>query len=106
MNIALIFDKYFNNNKNVFTTKIYGYSKTHLIGDNYLLFEKSENNVLFDHITYGVTVLIHNTRNKATQQVDLSTLFTTKSEVEEFIKSIDLDKALDSKVIGELKHLT
>ena len=103
MNIAHIFEAYYDGEKNFFTIKVYGYAKKHLIGDNWLLFEKSENNVLFDNITYGISVLIFNERNHKTQKVDLSKLFSTKKEVEEYINSIDLDKALELNTCGELK---
>lgn len=106
MNIAHIFDTYFNGEKNFFTTKIYGYAKKHIVGDFYLVFEKSENKVLSDNITYGCSVLLFKEQDKLIKNIDLSELFATKEELEEYIENITVEDAMNATTYGETVSLT
>ena len=103
MEIAKIFDTYFNGEKNFFTDKVYGYAKIDLGDGLYILCEKSEGEGLFGTYLYGCTTLIYDKLNNLVGRIDLSKAFTDKLELEKYIKSIDIETVKKADFYGELK---
>lgn len=106
MNVGLIFNKFYDGELNPFTEKVYGYSKKKISDSFYILFEKSEANVLFDDIIYGCSTLLYNEEEAYVVKIDLSKAFPTKKELKEYMDSIDFEMASNADIIGELKKLT
>lgn len=103
--IGKIFDIYYNGNKNFMTPHVYGYTKKHLYGQHYLLFEKSYGTGILDTQLYGCTVLLFVKEYGVVKQIKLSKLFKSEDELETYIDSITVPMALDANVYGETKSV-
>ena len=104
MSVRDVFNEYFNGEPNFVTPNVYGFG-TRKFGDYTLLYEKSCGERIFSdegHI-YAVTFLLYNKGN--VEHLDLGKAFGSKSEVEEYIKSIKSDMLWKADRIGETKRI-
>ena len=102
MRIALIFDTYYNGEKNFMTPHVYGYSKKKF-GDEYLLIEKSRGKGIVNEELYGVSSLVYNEKTCETQKIDLSECFNDPRYVELHIANITKSKFEKAERYGEIK---
>ena len=102
MNIASIFDAYYNGEKNFMTPHVYGYSRKKF-GDEYLLIEKSRGKGIVNEDLYGASALVYNEKTRETQKISLSECFNDPRYVELHISKITKSKFKNAKRYGEIK---
>lgn len=103
MNVKLIFDKFFNGEKNFMTPDVYGYTKKKF-GDEYLVIEKSRG-LGFEHEDiFGCSILVHNPVTMETQHIELSQMFYSNKELDKYIKSITREMFENAERFGEIKR--
>ena len=105
MNEAVIFDRYYNGEKNFFTPKVYGYERKNINDEYELVIEKSEGKGLFEAPLYGCSILIVHKWKKTARKIELSKAFGSRKEVEEYIKSITVEDVLNAEIFGEEKKI-
>ena len=104
MNVREIFDRYYNGEKNFMTPNVYGYAKKKF-GEEYLVFEKSQGEGLFDDSPlYGCSTLVHNPETGETQKIELSECFKDPRYVEVHINKITLTQFKNAERYGEIKR--
>lgn len=103
MNVREIFDNYYNGDKNFMTPNVYGYAKKKF-GKEYLVFEKSQGEGLFDSPLYGCSTLVHNPETGETQKIELSECFDDPRYVEVHINGITKSKFENADRYGEIKR--
>ena len=102
MNVREIFDVYYNGEKNFMTPNVFGYAKKKF-GDEYVVFEKSQGEGLFDTPLFGCSALVHNPITGDTQKIELSECFKELVEVDEYIKQVTQTKFDEARRYGEIK---
>lgn len=105
MNIAGIFDNYYNGEKNFFTPRVYGYEHKLINEDYELVIEKSRGTGLFDQPLYGCTVLVIHKQKQTVQQIELSKAFNSPKEVNDYIKNITVEDVIEAEIFGEEKKV-
>ena len=105
MNESLIFDEYFDGEKNFFTPNVTGYATIKGSGDEVVVFEKSEGTGLFDSPLFGCSALLFNTKTNEIGRIELSKAFGTKKEAEDYINSITIENINNAERYGEIKTL-
>ena len=99
---GIIFDRYFNGEKNFMTPNVIGYSSIKM-DNEYLVVEFSEGRGIFDTYLFGVSCLVFNPQTRETQKINLSKAFKSANECKEYVKSISLADFQEAGRYGEIK---
>lgn len=104
MSIRIVFEKYYNGEKNFMTPDVYGYAKRQF-GEEYLLFEKSKGRGFENERIYGVSALVYNPTTGYTQKIELSEMYHDPRYVEMHNKVISKSEFKKADRYGEVKEI-
>ena len=104
MNEKLIFERYFNGEKNFITPYVFGY-KSVKCDDEIVVFELSEGEGLYEEHIVGCTSLLFDPQTKEICRIELSQAFSTRAEARNYVKNLSADEIRAAKRKGEVKKL-